>query len=87
VLKCREIPEATSLLIDGQLTWQARMALRLHAFLCNHCRRYVSNAMILRAALQRRQTPLAQVDAQVVTKKVCADETHLGIDQISEDAL
>jgi anti-sigma factor RsiW len=56
MLKCREVTEQTSALIDDELSWMQRLQMRLHLAMCRHCSRFVSQLRLLRDALgQRRQ--------------------------------
>jgi len=48
MLKCRDVPEESSLALDNALPWRRRMALRAHVMLCRHCRRYLRQLRALR---------------------------------------
>ena len=50
MLKCRDVPEESSLALDNALPWRRRMALRAHVMLCRHCRRYLRQLRALRKA-------------------------------------
>lgn len=50
MLKCRDVPEESSLVLDNALPWRRRMALRAHLMLCRHCRRYLRQLRLLRKA-------------------------------------
>ncbi|MDA0789805.1 MAG: zf-HC2 domain-containing protein [Proteobacteria bacterium] len=41
MLTCRNVSENASELLDHEVTGLAHLALRLHLFICVHCRRYV----------------------------------------------
>jgi anti-sigma factor RsiW len=41
VLKCRDLAELVTPYLEGALPLRARLAARLHLFLCEACRRYV----------------------------------------------
>jgi hypothetical protein len=41
VLKCRDLAELVTPYLEGALPLRARLAARLHLFLCDACRRYV----------------------------------------------
>ena len=56
MLKCREVTEQASALIDGELSWMPRLQMRLHLAMCKHCSRFVRQLRLLSDALgQRRQ--------------------------------
>lgn len=40
MLNCQQIPELTSALLDDQLSGYQRWQVKLHLFLCHHCRDY-----------------------------------------------
>jgi anti-sigma factor RsiW len=42
VLKCRDLAELVTPYLEGSLPLRARLAARLHLFLCEACRRYVA---------------------------------------------
>jgi|GEM_PF-694794 len=42
MLKCQEIPELTSALLDDQLSRYQRWQVKLHLFICHRCRDYWS---------------------------------------------
>lgn len=37
---CKAHMEAASAMIDGEMSWSARLKLRVHLLICKHCRRY-----------------------------------------------
>jgi glutaredoxin 3 len=41
MLSCKELSERASDYLDGELSPWTRMEIRLHIFLCEHCRRYL----------------------------------------------
>jgi len=53
VLRCRDVPERASELLDGSLPLRARLALRLHLAMCSMCRRYLDQMRKTRALLAR----------------------------------
>ena len=40
MLKCQQIPELTSALLDDQLSFYQRWQVKLHLFICHRCRDY-----------------------------------------------
>ncbi len=40
--------------------WRGRLAVRLHLFLCRHCRRYAAQLRVIGAAARELCGPLAQ---------------------------
>jgi anti-sigma factor RsiW len=53
VLRCRDVPERASGLLDGSLPLRARLALRLHLAMCSMCRTYLDQMRKTRALLAR----------------------------------
>jgi glutaredoxin 3 len=41
MLSCKELSEKASDYLDGELSPWSRVQIRLHVFMCNHCRRYM----------------------------------------------
>jgi hypothetical protein len=41
MLSCREVTERASDYLDRALPLRQRLAVRLHLFMCQHCRRYL----------------------------------------------
>ena len=41
MLKCRDIVQHADALLDQELGFRRRLAVRIHLFMCVHCRRYV----------------------------------------------
>lgn len=57
MLNCREVTSQADALLEGELSWYPRLQVRLHLAMCRHCRRFVSQMRLLRAALRRRGQP------------------------------
>jgi anti-sigma factor RsiW len=53
VLKCRDVSERASDLLDGGLSLRMRLALRMHLALCAMCRAYVDQLEKTRRLLGR----------------------------------
>lgn len=41
MLSCREVVIDADQLLDGELNWRRRLAVKLHLLICHNCRRYV----------------------------------------------
>ena len=54
MLKCREVTERASDLLEGGLPLRERLALRLHLALCSMCRAYLDQLRKTRALLGQR---------------------------------
>lgn len=39
MLKCKEVDQQISFLIDGQLNWRQKLSLNSHLMMCKNCRR------------------------------------------------
>jgi len=70
MLKCREVPEEAEKLLGGELGWRQRMGLRLHLFMCVHCRRYVSQLRLLISAVPYLHGPASDEEVESVVKCV-----------------
>ncbi|MCC6719322.1 MAG: zf-HC2 domain-containing protein [Acetobacteraceae bacterium] len=53
MLRCRDVTELASDLLEGGLPLRARLVLRLHLALCSMCRAYVDQLRKTRALLGR----------------------------------
>lgn len=51
MLKCRDVPAKAEALLDDELGFGQRAALRLHLFMCANCRRYLRNLRQLLGAV------------------------------------
>jgi hypothetical protein len=57
VLKCRELAELVTPYLEDALPLRARLAARLHLFLCAACRRYVEQMRLTIRFLGSRSPP------------------------------
>jgi hypothetical protein len=57
VLSCKQASRLLSQSLDRRLSWQERMGLRLHLMVCDVCRRFGKQLLIMRNAIK------AMVDA------------------------
>jgi hypothetical protein len=77
MLKCREVPAEAELLLAGDLGWRRRMALRMHLFLCVHCRRYVRQLRLLLSSVPFMHGPASDEEVKKVISRVrCDSEDH-----------
>ncbi len=71
MLKCRDLVHDADALLDGGLPLRRRVALRLHLFMCVHCRRYLRQLRLLVAVLRRRgDEPASQQEVDRVVAVV-----------------
>jgi len=66
MLKCRDISELSSDYIDGTLPLHKRLQVRLHLFMCTHCRRYLQHfqtTVDLIAKLKNPKTSQQKIEA------------------------
>lgn len=54
MLSCREITAKANDMLDNELGFRERMAVRMHLAMCVHCRRFNRHLRTLTAALKRR---------------------------------
>ncbi len=60
MLKCRELSERASEILEGRLSWRAGMPARVHLMMCRHCRQYFRQLELtvgLIRGVQRRSAP------------------------------
>lgn len=51
MLSCRELAESASAYLDGELPAWRRLMVRLHVWMCAHCRRYVEQVRAVKEML------------------------------------
>lgn len=73
MLKCREVPEEAELLLADQLGFRRRLALRMHLFMCVHCRRYVRQLRLLLKAIPFVHGPASDEEVEKVMSRVRCD--------------
>ena len=52
MLKCKEVAELASKAHDMKLSWNQRIQLKIHLFMCKLCSRYVKQLKFLNSAVQ-----------------------------------
>ncbi len=72
MLSCKEVVVEIERRLDGELSWRARMALRMHLLMCRHCGRYERQLKLLLAGLQRLHSPATDAEVQQVLDAVNA---------------
>ncbi len=55
MLTCRELAHRhASDYVDGQLGWRARLSVRFHLLICDHCRRFLAQLRQVRKLLRAK---------------------------------
>ena len=75
MLKCRDVPAEAELLLDGGLGLGRRMALRLHLFMCGHCRRYLRQLRQLLGAVPQMHGEASDEEVNKVLRHL-HDHSH-----------
>ncbi|MBT8769406.1 anti-sigma factor family protein [Metapseudomonas boanensis] len=52
MLSCKELVAQSSDLLDGQLSFRERMAVRRHLMLCRNCRRFIKQMRLTQGVLR-----------------------------------
>jgi predicted anti-sigma-YlaC factor YlaD len=65
VLSCKETSHLVSQALDRRLTWRERLAVRLHLFVCDACRRFERQVAVLRAVARRYATLEPETTAEL----------------------
>ena len=63
MLKCRHVMHLSSDYLDGTLPVHRRLAIRLHLFICDACRRYLRQLRATVGAMGRWPPPEVSEDA------------------------
>lgn len=75
MLNCRHVMHLSSEYLDGALPLHRRMAVRVHLFLCDACRRYLRQLRATVAAVGRWPEP--KVSEDVLREQVDVLRKHL----------
>ncbi len=63
MLTCKELVARSSELLDSELSFRERMAVRRHLMLCRNCRRFIKQMRLTQGVVrQLPETPGAEVD-------------------------
>jgi len=71
MLSCRQITERSSALLDGELGFRERWAVRMHLAMCVRCRRFTRQLRLLVESLRLRSTA-ESVSADFVDRVLAA---------------
>lgn len=52
MLSCKELVARSSGLLDGELSFRERMAVRRHLVLCRNCRRFIKQMKLTQAVVR-----------------------------------
>ena len=52
MLTCKELVARSSELLDGELSFRERMAVRRHLVLCRNCRRFIKQMKLTQAVVR-----------------------------------
>ncbi|MBD2839356.1 zf-HC2 domain-containing protein [Pseudomonas sp. JM0905a] len=52
MLTCKELVARSSDLLDGELSFRERMAMRRHLMLCRNCRRFIKQMKLTQAVVR-----------------------------------
>ncbi|UJJ31886.1 zf-HC2 domain-containing protein [Halopseudomonas maritima] len=73
MLKCKGLVALSSDLLDGELTWKQRIAVRAHLAMCVRCRRFIRQLRISQRVI--RQLPDQQApDLEALLKAMQAQQ-------------
>jgi anti-sigma factor RsiW len=70
MLKCRDLTERASELLDGRATWPERLAVRVHLMMCRHCTRYFRQIELTVKLIRRIRRAAPSVDAARVLQAI-----------------
>lgn len=60
MLSCKKVVENTSEYLDGNLSFSQKLKVKLHLFMCVHCRRYIrqiKQTIQMIGGSQKKQVP------------------------------
>jgi predicted anti-sigma-YlaC factor YlaD len=70
MLTCREVTAKSSALLDGELGFRDRMAVRMHLAMCVHCRRFVRQLKVLLESMRMRAGSVSEPVAPEFVERV-----------------
>lgn len=71
MLRCRDLTEEASRLLDGDLPLGRRLQLRVHLAMCSMCRAYMDQMRKTRALLARRRlAPLEPAEEDALIARI-----------------
>ncbi len=63
MLSCKEVSQLVSESLDRKLSWQQRLAVRVHLLMCRFCSRFRRQMLFLREAVHHQPTAIEEADA------------------------
>ncbi len=70
MLKCRDLVAEADLLLAGELSWQRRLAIRIHLLMCRHCRRFMRQFKLLLSAIPAMHKPASEAEVEQVMQHI-----------------
>lgn len=74
MLKCRELVAQSDALLAGELSWRQRLSMRMHLFMCRHCRRYVNQLKRLLRAIPGMHGRADEAEVEKVMRRIRDEE-------------
>lgn len=74
MLKCIDVLALGSVYVDGGLTSAERRSLRLHMFVCRHCRKYLRALQLTRATIAVLPVPVTEQTVEQVLSAILPTE-------------
>jgi hypothetical protein len=62
MLNCKQLTQQASDYLDGGQTFSARIQIRLHVFICVHCRRFLNHLKISQIVLRNKKAIPADIE-------------------------
>ncbi|WP_299735281.1 zf-HC2 domain-containing protein [uncultured Endozoicomonas sp.] len=71
MLTCRDIQRLASALEDGDLGWRQKINVKIHLFICDHCRQFIRQFFIIRQLSEKSVVKLASdEEVQSIIEKI-----------------
>lgn len=70
MLTCKEIVERVDRLLEGDLSFRQRLAVRMHLMLCHRCRRYERQLRFLLQGLSKLHSPASDEEVNDVMRAI-----------------
>lgn len=70
MLKCIDVLALGSVYVDDTLTPAERRSLRLHLFMCRHCRKYLRALQLTRATIAALPVPVEEPQVELILSAI-----------------
>ena len=74
MLNCRDVVADADRLLEGEMSWRERMAIKFHLLMCRHCRRYIRQLKRLIAAVPGMHSKASEEEVLNIMARIDAEK-------------